>query len=128
VHLPGGTFEDPAAAAGEEGVADERVPGAEVGHVAGGVAGDVDHVEPKIELRDNDRVTAHHRVVDRRDLFPPRPEDRCRVLMEDLADTADVVLVVVGEEDRRDLHAAIREDSEDRLGLAGIDDRHGLGV
>ena len=36
--------------------------------------------------------------------------------------------VVVGEEDRRDLQAAAGEDSEDRPGLAGIDDRHGLGV
>jgi len=50
------------------------------------------------------------------------------VLAEDLADTADVVLVVVGEEDRRDLQAATGEDSEDRIGLAGIDDRHGVGV
>ena len=100
MHLRRSAFEEAAAAPGKERVAAEEdrclAVGrqVEVGDVAGGMAGHVDHLEAKAEQLD--RIAIMNGGVGLGDLFTRRAEDRALEARAQCRKTADVIAVVVG--------------------------------
>ncbi len=123
-HLLGGALEDPPAAGGEQGVATQDQPAAVVGHVAGGVAGNVDHLERHVGSGHEDTVAVANRVVDAVDVLAAGTPDRGRPGGEEVSEPADVVAVVVGDQDSRELELVSGKVVEDRTRVSGIDHQH----
>ncbi len=121
MHLLHGALEDPAAAAGKKGVADEREPGAHKGHVTGGVAWHVDDLELEVEFRQRDGIAAADRPADAVNRLVGRAEDRDRVACEQFFDAADVVAVMVGEEHRHEIQVPGLDFREDGAGFPRVD-------
>ena len=120
MHLLGRALENPSAAAREKGVPDQHEIRAAIGEVAGGVARDVDHLEVQIEIWKGYEITALDRVVDRWDVLSSGAEDRNPACSEKLVDTADVVSVVMGEENCSELQLSFLENLDDERGLSGV--------
>jgi len=125
MHLLGRALEDPPATTRKEGVADERELGAEICDVAGGVARDVDDLELEAEFRERSEVTATDWAINAADVLSRGAEYRHPPIAKEIVDTADVVVVVVGEEDGAKLELLLFEDLKHRRRLTRIDDhRH----
>ena len=121
VHLLGCALEYPAATTRKKSVADECEFGTAVGDVAGGVARDVENLEVETEVRKGNDITALDRVVDCGDIFSSRTEYRDLPRPENLVDAADVITVVVGEEDSAKLQFSLPENLEHERCLSRID-------
>src|SRR5437660_1244286 len=123
VHLLGGAFEEPPAAAGEERVAAEKRACPIIGNVRARVAGDVEHREAHPKLGDADAIAFTERLRERRNRLVARAVYRNAVVLHELRDAADVVRMMVRGEDRRELELLAPEIVEHRPRLAGVDDR-----
>jgi hypothetical protein len=86
------------------------------------MAGDVDDLEVETETRERNGITAFDRVVDRTDILPGGTENRDPPCTEKLIHAANVVAVVVGEEDGGELEISLFENLKDERGFAGIHD------
>jgi hypothetical protein len=86
------------------------------------MARDIEHLEVEPEVWEGNEITAFDRVIDRADILVGGTEDRDLVRTDKLAHAADVITVVVGEEDRAKLQLPPVEDFEHGRGLSRIHD------
>src|SRR5439155_24137350 len=99
-----------------------------IGDVRARVPGNVEHLERHAQLLDGDSVSSADRMRKRRDRLAARPVYRNRVSFPKLRDTSDMVLMMMGGEDRDQLQLFGREIVEHRLGLTGVDYRRAARV
>ena len=120
MHLFGRSLENPPATTRKQSVSDQRDLGTAIGDVAGGMARDVYNLEVESEVWKGNEITAFDRVVDRRYVLSSGTEDRDLPRTEKLVHAADVITVVVGEEDCAEIQLPFLENLEHGLGLSGI--------
>jgi hypothetical protein len=120
MHLFGRALENPPATTRKQSVSDQRELGTAVGDVAGGMARDVDNLEVETEVWKGNEITAFDRVVDRRYALSSGTEDRDLTRTEKLVHTADVITVVVGEEDCGKLQLPLLQNLEYERSLSRI--------
>ena len=124
-HLRGRALEQPAATAGEQRVSDECHRGAvdlaDVGDVAGRVAGHVKHPQVQRRMFDFHGIAFGQCARAARDGLPGRPEHRNAASCAQRRHAARVIAVMVGDQDRLERHALAGEPALDRLIVAGID-------
>ena len=122
MHLRRAAFEQPAATAGEEGVAAEQHAFAKVGDMARGVRGNVENAHPHSDTGHVDLIVLHQVAGHAGYRFPLGSEYRYVILRQQIRDSADVVCVMVGGEDGFELQALGLEVFEDGAGFTRIDD------
>jgi len=120
VHLLGCALEYPAATTCKKSVADKCEFRATIGDVAGGVARDVENLKVETEVWKGNDIAVLDRVVDGGDIFSSRTEYRDLTHPENLVDAANVITVVVGEEDSAKLQFSLPENLEHERCLSRI--------
>lgn len=123
VHLCSRAAEEPSAAAAEEGVSGEHEARAGIGDVGRGMAGHGEHLERQPERRKRDRPAAGKGVGEPFDARIRGAENAGITMFRKLRDTADVIRVVMREEDRRQGEVLGFELAEDDRSVARVDDR-----
>ena len=88
--------------------------------MAGGVARDVDDLEVETEIREGNDISAFNRVIDGADIFSSGTEDRDLPYTEKLVDTADVITVMVSQEDSAKFEIPLFQDLENERRLSRI--------
>ncbi|MNZ88084.1 hypothetical protein D3C78_1069660 [compost metagenome] len=122
VHLLWRAFEQPPATGGKQGVAAEQQAVMVIGDMAQGVAGDREDIE--VQPEHADALVVLERYVPRRDLFAGRTIDfRVRRFFQ-LFDPADVVMMVVSDQNITQYPARIgRKPGMYRGGITRVDHR-----
>src|SRR5690606_26728648 len=125
MHLRRRALEQPSAASRKQRVAAEqqRLPAsgpAEIGDMAGGVAGHVEHRKVQVELGQGDAVAFGQAHVAVRQAFPRRAVHCGRRVPRKFEHTADMVAVMMGEYNGAQLQPAPRQQLEHRAGFARV--------
>ncbi|MDT4864872.1 hypothetical protein FQZ97_996460 [compost metagenome] len=130
VHLLRGALEQAAAAGGEQGIATEQqralgIP-VVVGDMAQGMAGDLEYLE--LESQDAHHIAVHQGLVTGGDRFPLRAKHPGAAGRFQLGDTADMVAMVVGDQDvgQRPVGMGLQP-GQHRRGVTGVDHRAAAG-
>jgi hypothetical protein len=89
--------------------------------MAAGVAGNFQHAKTRGRLRDAHFVAVRHALRGMADAFVVRGVHRYRMAREQLADAADVVVVMMGQQDRAQAQPVLGQRGFDRSGFTGID-------
>ena len=120
-HLRRRAFEQTAAAQAEQGIAAQQQAGSGVGHMAEGVARDRDHLEAHGRRRQFDPIAVAYPASGLADAFIDGRINRHVVACAQGRHTADVIVVVMGQQNRAQLQTMRRQRLLDDLGITRID-------
>ena len=123
VHLFRGAFKESSATGGEQRISAKHHTGAEKSNVSGGVSGDVEHVEFESELGQFNVITVFEPIGDGRNAFARRAVYRKKgVMFKNIFHAPHVIGMMVGAENSHGGQMPLVYFSQNRLGIAGIND------
>jgi SAM-dependent methyltransferase len=123
VHLGGGAFEQTTAAGGEEGITTKQHAIAVVGDVAKGMTGHMNHIQPQAMPVDPVPVLEPLAVMGRHGIVPRAVEAGMGEVAEQLADPADMIMMMMGQQDGIEFEPQDLEPLQHRGRLTGIDNQ-----